>query len=116
MVDIALGQQVVILEGGGRSVTERRGKVVKIGRVWIDVQPDSGGSVQRFRMTTQKTASDIGYGTYFYTLDQWAEHKRQEAASEFLRSQGIRVDNYSPWRRREVELADLIRAATKTTD
>lgn len=111
---LALQQPVIITSGGGRQIHTEPGTIVKIGRVWVDIQPDNRGVVRRFRMDTQSDGSGIGYGTHFYTLDQWAEHQRQKAASEFLRDQGITIESRSPWHRRATELADLIRASIQS--
>lgn len=111
-IALEVGQEVVILTGYRARPT--RGKVAKIGRAWIDVTPDGkmpdrNYPTSRFRLDTQTDGSGVGSPARFYTLDQWAEREREIAASKFLQEQGIDLRFGSPWRKRAVELADLIR-------
>ncbi len=112
MVDVQIGEQVVVTFGQ-RGLSAQRGEVVKVGRVWIEVQPDGSrpGHAYRFRLDTQTDGSQYASSSRFYTLDQWAERERQNDASKFLSDQGIRIDFGSAWRGREVELVNLIRSA-----
>lgn len=110
-MNFEVGQPVIMTENRSRQIREIPGKVVKIGRVWIDIEPDSGGLALRYRKDTQKDGSGIGAGSYFFTLEQWERRSREMAAEEFLRGQGISLGYGSPWRGREIELANLIRAA-----
>ena len=107
-VSVKLDQSVVIAEA--RAFKAKSGKVVKIGRVWIEIQPEgwTGGRTLRFRLDTQTDGSYIGAPPRFYTLDQWAERRRQATADKFLRDQGISINSGSVWRGREFELASLL--------
>lgn len=104
-VKVEMNEPVVIIDGGRSKA--RRGDVVKIGRVWIEVQPEGYGPgyTLRFRLDTQTNGSQIGVPARFYTLDQWAEKQRRAEATAFLHEQGISIDNRSLWRGREIELA-----------
>lgn len=105
MVKVELGQEVMTTSWQSRD--PQPGKVVKVGRVWIDVDVDS--FTLRYRLDTQTNGSQYGSPPRFYTLDQWAEKQREDEARDYLREQGIEFSYVSPWRRRLVELADLIR-------
>jgi hypothetical protein len=112
-ITVELGQQVIMIEGSGKSQIEKRGTVTKIGRVWIEVTRDGQTWTQRYRLDDQTDGSNYAARARFRTLDQWAEQKRQIEAERFLREQGIEVGYRSPWRERVVELAELIRGAEK---
>lgn len=107
MIDVKVGDIVII---GGREYEPREATVTKVGRAWITV--GEGWQEKRFRLDDQTDGSEIGYPVQFYTPSQWAEKQRADEASTFLREQGIEFGWTSPWRGREVELADLIRSAT----
>lgn len=112
MIKVEIGQRVIIHQPGNRYANKRDGTVVKVGRVWIDVLPDSAGSwTHRFRLDTQTDGTDIGHPAMFYTLDQWAQHERDNGADAYLKAQGITIEYSSPWRGRQVELAALVEAA-----
>lgn len=109
--ELSVGQPVMIRQGYGKAVT-LAGTVIKVGRVWIDVQiDDRPHQVERYRADTQNVGGQWAQSNRFYTLDQWADVEREEAANEFLRKQGIVPNFESPWYRRRVELADIIKAA-----
>lgn len=115
--EIAVGQPVIIYEGNhSRYMTDRRGTVTAVARVWITVQPDGHSSpyyARRFRLDTQTDGGDVAPAR-FYTLEQWAEWERHIAARDYLREQGISISHAGVWHRREAELADIIRAATES--
>jgi hypothetical protein len=117
---VAEGDTVVMQDGNhARRMSHRNGTVIKVARVWITVRPegatrDSGD--RRYRLDTQTDGGDRAFAGRFYTLDQWAERERRNAADAFLREQGIDVRRDGPWWRREVELADIIRAALTTQE
>jgi hypothetical protein len=116
-MNVEMNEPVVMVSGYSRSAPTR-GAVVKIGRVWIEVQPEgwTTGRTLRFRLDNQTDGSQYPSSQRFYTLGQWAENQRQVAASEFLSDQGIRVEHGSLWRGREVELANLLRTASKPAE
>lgn len=116
-MNVGMNEPVVMVEGS-RGRRELHGKVVKVGRVWIEIQPEgwADGRTIRFRLDTQTDGSKIGAPPHFYTLGQWAERQQREEAFKLLREQGISVDAGSPWRGREAELADLVRKVVATDD
>lgn len=98
MITLIAGQEVKILGRGGTT----RATVVKVGRVWCELQRQGGGCTERFRMDTRTPyAPGKGYGSAprFYTLEEWAERERAQADLAFLNKQAIRFDTYvkSPW-------------------
>jgi hypothetical protein len=106
---VKVGQTVMVLDGHGRARAEpKRGTVVKVGHVWIDVHREGQRWGWRFRLDTQTDGSNFGHPPQFYTLDQWAQHEREESALAFLRAQDIMIGYASPWRTRMVELATLL--------
>lgn len=116
MVKVEMGQQVVIFDHYSSRGAPTRGEVVKVARVWIEIQPEGQTSIharRKFRLDTQTDGSEIGFRGRFYTLDQWAGEQRRSKAAEFLCEQGIVIINRSPWRGREVELAELLRAVVE---
>jgi hypothetical protein len=104
---------VIVTGSTGRKVDTKRHTVVRVGPVWITtVRIEDVGkpwaTEYRFRRDTQRDPRDVGYGSQFYTLAQWAEQERKAAVCEFLHSQGIVVESGSPWSTRLEELAGLI--------
>jgi hypothetical protein len=97
----------VIVSGGGRRAVPERGTVVKIGRVWVNVNREGQQWGWRFRLDTQHDGGN-GYGTRFWTLEQWAQAQLNAAAESFLREQDVSIGYRSPWRERAVELATLM--------
>ena len=115
-VTVTVGQPVVMVRQYAR---QQRGTVVKVSRIWIEIQPDGTTHEwvrRRFRLDDQTDGSRIGAFDHFYTLDQWAEREREAEAATFLREQGIEVGFGSPWRSRTAALADLSRAAPAGPD
>lgn len=111
-VKVELNEVVMMVEGYRRQ-TVHRGKVIKIGRVWIDVKREDqpARDSQRYRLDTQTDGGQYVSSPRFYTLAQWAEMERHEQAARVLREQDISINSGSPWRGREVELAALLTAA-----
>lgn len=105
--DLTIGQPVIITYGDRTAPS--RGTVTKIGRVWCEITTTGEYRITRkFRIDDQSDGIGIGHGIHFYTEAQWTERQLRTRATDLLRDQGIRVDYDSPWRGREVELADLI--------
>jgi len=110
---VAVGDRVVMTSGNhARRLSAKHGTVVKVGRVWINVQPDGvlGDFTYRYRLDTQTDGSPYTSAARFYTLDQWEQKQRRDDAVQYLHDQGISIGFDSPWRGREIELADLLRA------
>lgn len=106
---VQIGQTVMVTDGMGRAKAPGQlGTVVKVGRMWIDVHREGQNWGWRFRLDTQTNGSNFGYPPRFYTLEQWAEKERQDAAAVYLREQGVSVEHGSPWHSRKVELATLV--------
>jgi hypothetical protein len=112
---MTVGDRVAITEGYRKTDTVYHGTVTHVARVWITVQPDIGSPI-KFRMDDQTTGTGYASAPRFYTLDQYAQRERELAASQFLKSQGISLNYDSPWRKRETELAELLRTAIETQE
>lgn len=113
---MTVGDRVVITESHGRRDNRvYHGTVTSVARVWITVQPDSGPPI-KFRMDDQTTGSGSSNAPRFHTLDQYVARERRAAVEAFLREQGISLNYDSPWRTREVELAELLRSSIKTQE
>jgi hypothetical protein len=89
--------------------------VVKAARVWVDLSRSDlsgnqlGHRTWRMRRDTQDEATQYsGSNDSFATLDQHEWDETQHWARGVLEDNGIRIDHSSPWRGRQVELADLI--------
>ena len=67
----------------------------------------------RMRRDTQDANSGYSRADRFVTAEQYAWEQARSAAFKFLRGQGFDLRGGSPWRGREIELADIIRAATE---
>lgn len=111
-----VGQRVIILPGGwGKKVAPVPARIMKVARIWMDVESVDKRFPLHWRI--RKDTLDEGDRNYsqgnarLYTLELWAERERGQNAHAFLAEQGIRLDVDSPWRQREIELADLIRKA-----
>lgn len=109
MVELQVGQTVMVIDGMGRANTPAiRGEVAKIGRVWVTVHKEGQRFGWRLRRDDQTDGSGFSHRARFYTLDQWAERLREVSAGEYLRDQGITLTLGSSWRGREIELAKLV--------
>ena len=110
------GQEVIILPGGwGKKMAPVPARIVKVARVWVDVESTGKEFPSHWRI--RKDTRDEGDRNYsqrnarLYTLEQWAEYQREKEAELLLAEQGIEIRYSSPWYRRKIELADLIRKA-----
>lgn len=111
MIDVKVGDTVIVYERLNRGHSEQQGIVTKVARVWITVDT---GRERRFRRDTQMDGAEIGYPAQFFTPAQWVEKQQADEADAYLREQGIEVGWTSPWRGREIELANLIRSAEES--
>lgn len=95
-------------------------RVVKVGRVWIDLEgvDDGWPKTWRMRRDTQSEGTQYsGSNASFATLDQHQWDETMAWARSVLKDNGIDLRNDSPWRGREVELADLVaKAAGRSGD
>jgi len=109
--EIEVGQQVIVLSGNRwPTQADTPGVVTQAARVWITVAVGDYGREQRFRLDTQTDGSTIGVPDRFYTMEQWAETQRNDAARAFLHEQGIYLQPRSPWCNCPAQLVDLIKA------
>lgn len=119
--ELTPGQSVMVR----RSVNEMRGikpedryipaVVVKAARVWVDLKRVGKGWPQSWRMrrdTQSESTRYSGSNASFATMEQHAWDETQTWARGVLKENGIRLDHQSPWKGREVELADLISKAS----
>lgn len=95
--------------------------VVKAGRVWVNLEGQEPGrrlpSQWRMRMDTQDEGTQYsGSNASFATLDQHAWDETRHWALAVLKDNGITLDHQSPWRGREVQLADALAKMTPQTD
>jgi hypothetical protein len=111
--EVKVGDFVKYTEGYGRHENAREALVTSVARVWITVT--TGGKYareMRFRLDTQTDSPGPNGGAYsprFYTIAQWEWREAETSAIRYLREQGINVIYDSPWSKRLVELADIIR-------
>lgn len=111
---VAVGRSVIVAQSNGRRMEYVPATVVRVARVWIDVEPENGHHLnyynRRFRMDSQYTGKNGS--ARFHTLEQYAWDLRQTAAHDYVRAQGLEVGRYdpSPWKGRELELANVLRA------
>lgn len=94
----------------------QRAVVKSVARVWCELEthPDERfPNFWRMRLDTQDEGDRqfSQNNARFYTPEQYAAMVAKNEACALLNAQGIRVDMDSPWRGREVELADLLRKA-----
>lgn len=95
-----------------RPASERyiEARVVKAARVWIDLaSANDTWSTWRMRRDTQDEGTGYtGSQKSFVTPEQRRWDERLRAAREVLDEQGITIGMGSPWRGREIELANLL--------
>jgi hypothetical protein len=86
--------------------------VVKVGRVWIElVSTDKHQYRMSWRMRRDTQDQDTRYpgsSASFLTMDQYAWTETRNGALATIHDHGLTVESRSPWRGREVELADLL--------
>lgn len=88
--------------------------VVKVGRVWATIAATEKVIEWRMRMDVQNEASPYsGSDSSFLTLEQYAWEETRTWALGVLGAMKIDILPGSPWRGREVELADLLTRATQ---
>lgn len=110
---VKVGDFVKITEGYGRHENVHEALVTSVARVWITVT--TGGKYareMRFRLDTQTDSHDSytnAYTPQFYTIAQWERREAEMSAFRYLKQQGVEVTYNSPWRKRKVELAELIK-------
>jgi hypothetical protein len=114
--EITPGQTFVKIDSFRRSRRTRM-RVIKVARVWVSVVPEEkakAGSwteqdIEKFRKDNQTDGGQTGTPKIYFTEAQYAWHKREALAYEFLREAGISAyqGRYS---RDRVTLANLIRA------
>jgi hypothetical protein len=85
--------------------------VTRVGRVWADLESqESDGRTPRgwrMRMDRQDEGTQYsGSNASFATLDQHAWDETQDWAMAVFQDHGIDFRSGSPWRGREIELAD----------
>lgn len=117
------GQKVMVYRSSngmhGRKPEDRTipAVVVEAARVWVTLESQIGHQTWRMRRDTQNEATKYsGNNASFATLEQFEWDETRRWAFGFLQENGIEVRIGSPWRGREVELADIISAATDTTE
>src|SRR5688500_554241 len=105
--DLKVGDVVHIRTYSGYS-PDYMARVVKINRVWIEMEHTASLRPLRFRKDTQRE-SDYTTADRFETEAQYAWSVREGAAFQFLREQGINIYP-GPWVNRRLELANAVRA------
>lgn len=115
---LELGQRVIVRRSQnymrGRPPEERYipAVVVKVGRVWVDLESVDLDRPKTWRMRMDRQSEDTGYtgsNASFFTLEQHAWDMAQDQAMRTLRDHGIDLRMGSPWRGREIELADILK-------
>lgn len=113
---LTVGQQVMVR----RSSNDMRHRkpedryipavVVKAARVWIELERADGlrGSWRMRRDTQDEGTQYSGSDARFLTLEQHAWQETRDWALAVLRDHRLTVQPGSPWRGREIELADLL--------
>lgn len=116
---VKVGDTLYVKEPSRRNPEPVEVVVTKVGRVWIEMCHPERTTTRypdyRMRLDTQSTGSGSGYSSSFVSLVQLAWQKRERAAVDFLKEQGLHhweLDTRGgPWRGRLLELANIIRAA-----
>lgn len=91
--------------------------VSNVARVWVELKATDGRGTWRMRRDTQDEGSQYtGSNASFLTMDQHAWTETRNWAESVLRDSGIDLRLNSPWRGREVELADILVTATDRTE
>lgn len=110
MGKLVKGDELRVSGRDDRRSLEVRVQVIKVGRVWVDVEPLDGEYLphyyRRFRMDTR--ASESGHGR-IYTDEQWAWSQRVSAAHRYLAEIGVQADFGSRFRNDPLSLANAIR-------
>lgn len=87
-----------------------RAVVTSKARIWITAEQPYGLKSWRLRLDSQTDGSESSYAVRFYTPEQWRFHQVTRAASDYLTSQGIRIEYNSPWKTdsRTIKLARIM--------
>lgn len=115
--ELTPGQPVMVR----RSPNDMRGRkpedryipavVVKAARVWVDLEgtEEIWKRTWRMRRDTQDEGTQYSVSNArFLTLEQHAWQETRDWALAVLQEHGLTVESRSPWRGREIELADLL--------
>ncbi len=110
---VAVGDRVFV----GRSGSYAPARITQAGPQVITVLPDSASKAIRFvRETQRQVGGGPNNALEMTTLEQRTYDERKRDAQRFLQVQGITPRFDTPWWGREVELADIIRAAMAQRD
>lgn len=118
--ELTVGQQVMVRRSPNDM--RRRGPeerwipavVTKAARVWVEMKRpdvDTEWSIYRWRMRRDSQDEGTQYSgnnASFATLEQYEWELARAWADEVLQQHGLRVEFSSPWRGREIELAQLL--------
>lgn len=117
--ELTVGQPVMVR----RSPNDMRGRkgadryiparVTKVARVWVTIESTEDSryrpAVWRMRLDTQDEGTQYsGLNASFLTMDQHAWTETRDWALTVLKDHGIDLRSNSPWRGREIELADIL--------
>jgi hypothetical protein len=89
-------------------------RVRKAARVWVELERVGDGYPREWRMrrdVQHEGSTYSGSNASFATLDQHQWDITRQWANGVLREAGIDLRSDSPWRGREIELADLLSKA-----
>lgn len=116
MIDIKVGDPVVVSPSRYGCKEPVQAVVTKVARVWITVsEPLVVRHPREWRL--RRDTQDSGDRNYpqhnsrFYTLPQWADHLEEERVRKILREHRIDIGPHSPLYQNEAfkaELADLV--------
>lgn len=113
--ELTVGQSVMVRRSPN-DMHRRKGEdryipatVVKTARVWVDLEgmEETWKRTWRMRRDTQDEGTQYsGSNASFLTMDQHAWEETRSWALATLKDHGLTVESCSPWRGREIELAD----------
>ena len=97
----------------GRPASQRYipATVIKAARVWVDLEGKDGTWKRTWRMrrdTQDQGTQYSGSNDSFLMMDQHAWTETRDWALATIHDHGLTVESRSPWRGREIELADLL--------
>jgi hypothetical protein len=98
-MDVKVGDEVFVQPASyhGRKEPLIPARVVKVGRVWLDIELTGSPRIWRLRRDTQNENRDSVYQARFLTPDQAEQEKKLHAADEVLKLHGIDIRQYSRW-------------------
>lgn len=115
--DVKVGDEIVMIYRSGLLARGKSGykivrAVVTIARpVNLEIRAIEPSAHQRVWKVRRDTREAELYGWCAYTVDEHEANERRRAAHAFLHEQGIHVSDYrSPWKGREIELAEVIKS------